>query len=94
MPIKFTSLNVQGLNSPFKCSSPTRKARSLNTDILIQEMHFATSKTPTIILKHFPHIFTASNPRKKKTGFSQLFWTQPTSNYNLNLQIPQVATTS
>lgn len=66
MEIQFTSLNVWGLNSPFKWSSLAGEACSLNADILlIQETHFAMAKMPALTLKHLPHIFTASNTHMK-----------------------------
>lgn len=58
MTIKFMSLNVKGLNSPFKHKLMWAEAQRLKGDVLsIQETNFSASKHPTCSHKLYPHFF-------------------------------------
>lgn len=71
MPIKLTYLNVKGLNSLHKWANLQREMTKQNADIvLIQETHFAKSKTPKIRLKGYGTVYLASGPRKKNGVFA------------------------
>lgn len=66
MTIKVYSLNVHGLNSPFKRKTMWQEAKKLKGDILcIQDTNFSRDKQPKCKDKSFPHIFHACAPTKK-----------------------------
>lgn len=61
MPIKIVSLNVKGLNSPYKRQMAWKEAKSLHCDVIcFQETHFAANKSPNFQNRQFPHIFQAN----------------------------------
>lgn len=83
--LKFATLNVRGLNSPYKTSSLVTEAHSFKADILfIQEIHFAASKIPCLILKQFPTLLLALNA-KKENGDLTAVW--DTVNFHLYSEI-------
>lgn len=66
--LKILSLNVKGLNSPYKSKILWNDALKTNSDILcIQELHFTGDNPPKFSFYKFPHIFF-SNYSKKKRG--------------------------
>ena len=68
MTLKLLSMNVKGLNSPYKRRALWADAIKFGSDILcIQESHFARDKSPKFQHHKFPHIFV-SNHKKKKRG--------------------------
>lgn len=67
MNLKLYSLNVKGLNSPYKRRALWTDALKHECDIIcIQESHFALDKTPKFNHHKFPHIFLSSCKKKKK----------------------------
>lgn len=61
MPIKIVSLNVKGLNSPYKRQMAWKEAKNLLSDVIcFQETHFAATKPPTFQNRQFPHVFQAN----------------------------------
>ena len=65
--LKLLSLNVKGLNSPFKRKALWNDALKFGCDILcIQESHFARDNPPQFSHPKFPHIFASHNSKKKK----------------------------
>lgn len=66
MTIKIVSLNVKGLNSPYKPQMAWKEAKNLHCDVIcFQETHFAATKSPTFQNRQFPHIFQANYSSKK-----------------------------
>lgn len=66
MGIKFLSLNVHGLNSPYKRSFLWKDLMRSKCDIAcLQETHLATVDVPRLKHKRFPYIFHTTSPLKK-----------------------------
>lgn len=66
MSVTITSINVKGLNSPFKWSLLWKEALRHNSDILCApEMHFSSRKPPACSHKQFPHCFFTNSTQKK-----------------------------
>lgn len=67
MSLKIVSLNVKGLNSPYKRYLLWREALSQKCDILCaQETHLTQSNTPRVSHHKFPHCFFANSDKKTK----------------------------
>lgn len=67
MSINFLSLNVKGLNSPFKREALRRQALSKKVDILfIQKTHLFSLKDHHFTSNKFPHVFSANATSKKR----------------------------
>lgn len=65
--LNLLSLNVKGLNSPFKRKALWNDALKFGSVILcIQESHFARDNSPHFAHPKFPHIFSSHNTKKKK----------------------------
>lgn len=65
--LNLLSLNVKGLNSPFKRKALWNDPLKFGSDILcIQESHFARDNSPHFAHPKFPHIFSSHNTKKKK----------------------------
>lgn len=65
---KFVSLNVKGLNSPFKRKLMWSEAQRLKGDVLcIQETYFLATKAPKCSHRQYPHIVFA-NAETKHNG--------------------------
>lgn len=68
MSLYIKSINVKGLNSPFKRNVFWKEAISQDADILcIQETHFTNTKPPSCTHKKYSH-YLFSNAVKKKCG--------------------------
>lgn len=66
MAVKILSINVKGLNSPFKRSMLWKEAKSQKADVLCaQETHFKASSPLRLHDRNFPHIFLSSSETKK-----------------------------
>lgn len=66
MAVNITSLNVKGLNSPFKHNLLWKEALRLNSDILcVQVTHFTSHNPPSCSHKQFSYCFFANSPKKK-----------------------------
>lgn len=67
MSLSVVSMNVHGLNSPFKRSAMWREAIKLKGEILCaQETHFMMTKQPKCTHRAFSNVFQATAPVKKR----------------------------
>lgn len=72
MNLKLMSLNVKGLNSPYKQRALWSDAINFGSDIIcIQESHFTKDNLPKFNHQKFSQIFVSNNIKKKSGDYGK-----------------------